>query len=165
MYPAIGSRAPSFSAPDANGQTVSLSSFRGKQIVVLYFYPKDSTSGCTKEACGFRDAHELYQQAGVQVLGVSPDSVSSHQKFAGKYELPFPLISDEDKQICEAYGVWQEKSMYGRKYMGVARTTFVIDKQGRIAHIFEKVKAAGHDQEVLEWIRGNSTKLEVGGEK
>ncbi|HOA71911.1 MAG TPA: thioredoxin-dependent thiol peroxidase [Phycisphaerae bacterium] len=155
MYPAIGSRAPSFSAPDANGQRISLSSFRGKKIVVLYFYPKDNTSGCTKEACGFRDAHELYQQAGIQVLGVSPDSVASHQKFASKYALPFPLISDEDKQICEAYGVWQEKSMYGRKYMGVARTTFVIDKQGRIAHIFEKVKTTGHDQEVLEWIRAN----------
>ena len=155
MYPAIGSRAPSFSAPDANGQRISLSSFRGKKIVVLYFYPKDNTSGCTKEACGFRDAHELYQQAGIQVLGVSPDSVASHQKFASEYALPFPLISDEDKQICEAYGVWQEKSMYGRKYMGVARTTFVIDKQGRIAHIFEKVKTTGHDQEVLEWIRAN----------
>ncbi|HOJ73300.1 MAG TPA: thioredoxin-dependent thiol peroxidase [Phycisphaerae bacterium] len=155
MYPAIGSRAPSFSAPDANGQRISLSSFRGKKIVVLYFYPKDNTSGCTKEACGFRDAHELYQQAGIQVLGVSPDSVASHQKFASKYALPFPLIGDEDKQICEAYGVWQEKSMYGRKYMGVARTTFVIDKQGRIAHIFEKVKTTGHDQEVLEWIRAN----------
>jgi len=155
MYPAVGSRAPSFSAHDAEGNTVSLSSFRGKKPVVLFFYPKDNTSGCTKEACGFRDARADFDQAGVQVLGVSPDSVASHQKFAGKYDLTFPLVSDESKQICEAYGVWQEKSMYGRKYMGVARTTFIIDKQGRIAHVFEKVKPAGHEQEVLAWIREN----------
>lgn len=155
MYPSIGDRAPSFSAPDATGNTISLSSFRGKKVVILYFYPKDNTSGCTKEACGFRDSFDKLKAAGVEVIGVSPDSVASHQKFAAKYELPFTLISDTDKQICEEYGVWQEKSMYGRKYMGVARTTFVIDKKGKIAHVFEKVKAAGHEQEVLDWIRAN----------
>lgn len=155
MYPEIGSRAPSFSASDAAGNSVSLSSFRGKKIVVLFFYPKDNTSGCTKEACGFRDSYGALEKAEVEVLGVSPDSRASHEKFAARHELPFPLVCDEDKQICEAYGVWQEKSMYGRKYMGVARTTFVIDKQGRIAHVFEKVKPVGHDQEVLDWIRTN----------
>lgn len=155
MYPSIGDRAPSFSAPDATGNTISLSSFRGKKVVILYFYPKDNTSGCTKEACGFRDSFDKLKAAGVEVIGVSPDSAASHQKFAAKYELPFTLISDTDKQICEAYGVWQEKSMYGRKYMGVARTTFVIDKKGKIAHVFEKVKTAGHEQEVLDWIRAN----------
>jgi peroxiredoxin Q/BCP len=155
MNPAIGSRAPSFSAPDGNGTTISLSGFRGKSTVVLYFYPKDNTSGCTREACGFRDSGEEFKTAGIQVIGVSPDSAASHRRFADKYELPFPLVADEDRQICESYGVWQEKSMYGRKYMGVARTTFVIDRQGKIAHVFEKVKTAGHDQEVLQWIREN----------
>lgn len=154
-YPAVGSRAPAFSAPDANGQTVKLSHFKGKQPVVLYFYPKDSTSGCTKQACGFRDAHEKLRRAGAAVIGVSPDSVASHRKFADRYELPFLLLADEDKEICRAYGVWQEKSMYGRRYMGVARTTFIIDTQGKVAHVFEKVKPAGHDEEVLAWIREN----------
>lgn len=155
MYPSIGDRAPSFSAPDAAGNTISLSSFQGKKVVVLYFYPKDNTSGCTKEACGFRDSFEKLKAAGVELIGVSPDSIGSHQKFAAKFELPFTLISDTDKQICEEYGVWQEKSMYGRKYMGVARTTFVIDKKGKIAHVFEKVKVAGHEQEVIDWIKAN----------
>jgi peroxiredoxin Q/BCP len=154
MYPAIGSRAPSFSAPDAQGTPISLSAFQGK-IVVLYFYPKDNTSGCTKEACGFRDSFDAFKKAGVEVVGISPDSIASHQKFIARHDLPFRLVSDEEKQICEAYGVWQEKSMYGKKYMGVARTTFVIDKQGRLAAVFEKVKPVGHDQEVLDWIRTN----------
>lgn len=157
-YPAVGGPAPAFSAPDGEGNTISLTDFAGKKIVVLYFYPKDNTSGCTKEACGFRDNHEALKKAGVALLGVSPDSPASHQKFAAKFELPFPLLADEDKQICKDYGVWQQKSMYGRKYMGVARTTFVIDKQGRIAHVFEKVKPVGHDQEVLDWIRANLKK-------
>lgn len=150
-YPAVGSAAPAFTAPANGGQTVSLAGFKGK-IVVLYFYPKDNTSGCTKEACSFRDSHHALRRAGVVVLGVSPDSAKSHDGFAEKYDLPFTLIADEDKAICQAYGVWQEKSMYGRKYMGVARTTFVIDRKGNIAHVFEKVKTGGHDQEVLEWI-------------
>jgi thioredoxin-dependent peroxiredoxin len=155
MHPEVGTPAPSFVAPDANGNDVSLTQFRGKHIVVLYFYPKDNTSGCTKEACGFRDNHEQFAKLGVQVMGVSPDSSALHAKFSTKNALPFILVADEDRQICEAYGVWQEKSMYGKKYMGVARTTFVIDKKGRIAHVFEKVKAAGHDEEVLAWIREN----------
>jgi peroxiredoxin Q/BCP len=155
MHPEVGKPAPSFVAPDANGNNVSLSQFRGKYTVVLYFYPKDNTSGCTKEACGFRDNYEEFKKAGVQVIGVSPDSAASHQKFAGKHTLPFVLVADEDRQICEAYGVWQEKSMYGKKYMGVARTTFIIDKKGKVAHVFEKVKPAGHDAEVLDWIRTN----------
>jgi thioredoxin-dependent peroxiredoxin len=153
-YPAVGSNAPAFEAAAAGGKTLKLSDFSGK-IVVLYFYPKDDTSGCTKEACGFRDAWQKLRAAGVEVLGVSPDSVKSHDGFAGKYNLPFTLLSDEDKAICRAYGVWQEKSMYGRKYFGVARTTFVIDGKGRIAHVFEKVKPAGHEQEVLDWIKKN----------
>jgi len=126
MYPPVGSHAPLFSAPDADGQTVSLGDLCRKHAVVLYFYPKDNTSGCTKEACAFRDSYEAFKRAGVALVGVSPDSSASHRKFADKHQLPFPLVSDADKQICEAYGVWQEKSMYGRKYMGVARTTFVI---------------------------------------
>jgi peroxiredoxin Q/BCP len=153
-YPAVGSKAPSFAAPASNGQVVKLSDFKGK-IVVLYFYPKDDTSGCTKEACGFRDSHKKLTAAGVVVLGVSPDSIKSHEKFIGKYDLPFLLLADEDHTLCEAYGAWQQKSMYGRKYMGVARTTFIIDAQGKIAHVFEKVTAAGHEEEVLAWIKQN----------
>jgi peroxiredoxin Q/BCP len=146
--------APNFRAPTSGGKTVKLSDLKG-QVVVLYFYPKDNTSGCTKEACGFRDAWAQFRKAGIEVLGVSPDSVKSHDNFAGKFNLPFTLVADEDKSICQAYGVWQEKSMYGRKYFGVARTTFVIDKTGKIAHIFEKVKTTGHEQEVLDWIQAN----------
>ncbi len=153
-FPRIGSKAPAFSAPASGGHQVRLSDFKGK-IVVLYFYPKDDTSGCTREACAFRDSHAALTKAGIVVVGVSPDSVNSHDKFAARYELPFTLLTDEDHAICEAYGVWQEKSMYGRKYMGVARTTFVIDADGKIAHVFEKVKPDGHDVEVLEWVRQN----------
>lgn len=153
-YPKPGSPAPDFTAPASGGQTVRLTDLKGS-IVVLYFYPKDNTSGCTKEACGFRDSYSKLRQAGVEVIGVSPDSVKSHDKFAGKYDLPFTLVADEDKSICQAYGVWQEKSMYGRKYFGVARTTFVIDPAGKIAHVFEKVKTGGHEEEVLAWIREN----------
>jgi len=153
-YPAVGNTAPGFTAAASGGKTVKLSGLKG-QVVVLYFYPKDNTSGCTKEACGFRDAWQKLTAAGIEVLGVSPDSVKSHDAFAGKYGLPFTLVADEDKSICEAYGVWQEKSMYGRKYMGVARTTIVIDKQGKIAHVFEKVRPDGHEEEVMAWIRRN----------
>ena len=151
MTVTVGKAVPDFSAV-ATGGEFRLRDYRGK-TVVLYFYPKDNTSGCTKEACGFRDAWDKLRAAGIEVLGVSPDSVKSHDSFAGKYGLPFTLIADEDKSICQAHGVWQEKSMYGRKYMGVARTTFVIDKKGKIAHVFEKVKPAGHEEEVLEWVR------------
>jgi peroxiredoxin Q/BCP len=154
-YPQVGSKAPDFSAPASSGKKIKLSDFRGKKPVVLYFYPKDDTPGCTKEACGFRDHFDALTEAGVEVLGVSPDSTESHEKFITKYELPFTLVSDEDRKICQGYGVWQEKNMYGKKSMGVARTTFVIDRDGKIAHVFEKVKADGHDREVLDWIEAN----------
>jgi len=132
---------------------VSLKDFKGK-TVVLYFYPKDDTSGCTTEACGFRDSWRAVEAAGAVVLGVSPDGPASHQKFRKKYELPFPLLADEDHAVAEAYGAWGEKSMYGRKYFGVLRTTYVIDPAGRIARVFEKVKPRGHAAEVLAAIGG-----------
>ncbi len=148
-----GSTAPDFNAQASNGKNISLKDFRGKKNVVLYFYPKDDTPGCTVEACGFRDGIKSLESADTVVLGVSPDSVKSHLKFIEKFNLPFLLLADEDKKICEAYGVWVEKSMYGRKYMGVGRTTFVINKEGKIAKIFEKVKPEGHEKEVLECLK------------
>jgi peroxiredoxin Q/BCP len=148
--PQKGSLAPDLKAQASDGRTVQLKDFRGK-TVVLYFYPKDNTSGCTKQACGFRDSHEKLLKAGMVVLGVSPDSIASHEKFIARYDLPFLLLSDPDHRICEAYGVWQQKSMYGRKYMGVARTTFLIGPDGRIQHVFEKVKPGGHDEDVLAY--------------
>src|SRR3989338_742153 len=147
--PEIGKQAPDFSLPASNGKTIALKDFRGKKNVVLYFYPKDDTQGCTIEACGFRDKIKPIEAEDSVVFGVSPDGVSSHEKFIKKFNLPFILLSDEQKQMCQDYGVWVEKSMYGRKYMGVARTTFVIDKNGRIAKVFEKVKPEGHEEEVL----------------
>ncbi len=122
---------------------LALADLRGR-VVVLYFYPKDDTTGCTAEACEFRDTFPHFDGSGATVLGVSPDSVASHVKFKAKYALPFTLLADPDHAVAEAYGVWQEKSMYGRRYMGVARTTFVIDRDGRIARVFERVKPAGH---------------------
>lgn len=151
-YPKTGTKAPDFSALASDGRRLRLADFKG-QTLVLYFYPKDNTSGCTTQACGFRDAWFKLQAAGVTVVGVSPDSAGSHAKFIGKFNLPFLLLVDEDHKLCEAYGVWQEKSMYGRKYMGVARTTFVIDKAGKLVHVFEKVKPQGHEEEVLAWIK------------
>ena len=144
----VGSKAPDFSLPDGNGGTVSLKQLKGK-TVILYFYPKDNTSGCTKEACDFRDSIPVISKKGGVVVGVSTDSVISHKKFADKFGLPFPLASDEKKELVKKYGVWKEKSMYGRKYMGVERTTFVIDGRGIITHIFPKVKVAGHVDELL----------------
>jgi thioredoxin-dependent peroxiredoxin len=145
----IGEKAPAFTALDDRGEQVSLSDFKGR-VVVLFFYPKDDTSGCTTEACSFRDHLPRFEGLDAVVLGVSPDSVKSHQKFKEKFNLPYPLIADEDKKIVNAYGVWGEKSMYGKKYMGVARTTFVIDRDGKIARVFEKVKPADHAVEVAE---------------
>lgn len=142
-----GKKAPAFKVPDQNGKTVSLSQFKGKKVV-LYFYPKDMTSGCTQESCDFRDAFPQFGSLNAEVIGVSPDSPASHQKFIAKYNLPFTLLSDESKTMLEAYGVWKEKSMYGRKYMGVERTTVIIDEQGKIKKIFNKVKVAGHIAEV-----------------
>jgi thioredoxin-dependent peroxiredoxin len=145
----VGDKAPAFSLPSGDGTTVSLKDFKGKKIVV-YFYPKDNTSGCTKEACSFQENLSALKKKGAVLLGVSADGVGSHAKFASKYDLSFPLLSDEKKDVLKAYGVWKEKSMYGRKYMGIERTTIVIDEGGRIAHVFPKVKVEGHTQEVLD---------------
>ncbi len=142
-----GDKAPDFSSTNQDGEKVSLSDFKGKRVV-LYFYPKDDTPGCTKEACSFRDADAIYREKGITVLGVSTDSEKAHQKFISKYQLPFDLLADTEKSIVEAYGVWGEKSMYGRKYMGTFRKTFLID-DGKIVKIFEKVDVAKHADEVL----------------
>ena len=144
-----GTTAPAFKTTDANGETVSLKGLRG-QKVVLYFYPKDDTPGCTKEACSFRDAFAQYKKRGITVLGVSPDSEASHKKFETKYKLPFTLLADKDHAIADAYGVWGEKKFMGRKYMGVLRTTFLIDEKGKIKKVFEKVKPEDHASEVLQ---------------
>ncbi|MDP9132590.1 MAG: thioredoxin-dependent thiol peroxidase [Nitrospirota bacterium] len=144
----VGSKAPDFSLPDQDGGTVSLKSLRGKQLV-LYFYPKDDTSGCTKQACDFRDSLAPIKKAGAVVLGVSMDGTASHQKFIAKYGLPFALLSDEEAATCKAYGTYKEKSMYGRKYWGIERSTFVIDAAGRVKALFRKVKVPGHVDEVL----------------
>jgi peroxiredoxin Q/BCP len=144
----VGAKAPAFSAPDQSGKVVSLTDFKGKKVV-LYFYPKDDTPGCTTEACSFRDEHSAFLKKGAVVLGVSPDSAKSHTKFIEKFSLPFPLLADEDKAIANAYGVWVEKSMYGKKYMGVERSTFVIGPDGKLLAIYRKVKPAEHTAEVL----------------
>ncbi len=147
-----GDRAPEISAPDQSGAVVSLEDFRGKPVV-LYFYPRDDTPGCTKEACGFRDSYEEFKKAGAVVLGVSTDGVRSHQKFVEKFNLPFRLLSDGDKKIVEAYGVWGEKSFMGRKYLGTHRVTFLIGRDGRLAKIWPGVKPAEHAAEVLAEIK------------
>ncbi|MCC2546533.1 thioredoxin-dependent thiol peroxidase [Hymenobacter sp. BT175] len=148
MLPEPGTPAPDFEAVDQNGTLIRLQDFRGRKVA-LYFYPKDDTSGCTAQACDLRDHRTELAEAGVQVLGVSIDSQKSHQKFAQKYELNFPLLVDEDKKIVEAYGVWQEKSMYGRKYMGTMRYTFLIDEQGRIERVITKVDTKNHAAQLL----------------
>ena len=144
-----GTTAPAFRTKNADGEDVSLKDFRG-QKVVLYFYPKDDTPGCTKEACSFRDDFAKFKKRGIAVLGVSPDSEASHKKFVAKYKLPFTLLTDTDRSISEAYNVWGEKKFMGRTYMGVHRTTFLIDEKGKIKKIFEKVKPEAHASEVLE---------------
>lgn len=146
-----GDKAPDFTAKDQNGKSVSLSDYAGKDVI-LYFYPKDDTPGCTAEACNFRDNYQALQQQGYVVIGVSTDDEKSHQKFSAKYDLPFTLISDDEKKIVEAYGVWVEKNMYGKKYMGTARKTFVIAKDGSIRKIISKVDTANSSQQVLELI-------------
>lgn len=148
-----GEQAPDFTLPADDGSSLTLSALRG-QPVVLYFYPKDDTSGCTIESCEFRDLVPRFTQVRARVLGISPDPVKSHAKFRDKYQLNFPLLADVEHAVAERYGVWQEKSMYGRKYWGNMRTTFVIDAEGRIAHVFEKVKPAGHAAEVAEVVAG-----------
>jgi peroxiredoxin Q/BCP len=149
MAVSIGKKAPEFSLPGSKGKNVSLSDFKGK-TVVLYFYPKDDTPGCTKEACDFRDSAKKFTSKKAVVLGVSPDSLRSHDKFIDKFELPFELLSDADHEVAEKYGAWVEKSMYGKKYMGIERSTFVIDPEGKLKAIFRKVKVDGHVGEVLE---------------
>ena len=143
-----GDAAPDFTARDAEGNEVKLSDLRG-QKVVLYFYPKDDTPGCTKEACSFRDAHDVYGEKGIKVLGVSLDDEASHRKFASKYELPFTLLADTDHSISDAYGVYGEKNYMGKTYMGVSRKTFLIDEQGRVKKVFDKVNVEQHADEVL----------------
>jgi|ERR1041385_3169999 peroxiredoxin Q/BCP len=145
----VGNKAPDFTLLSTDGKEISLKDYRGKKVV-LYFYPKDDTPGCTKEACSFRDNIARVRKKGAEVLGISADSVKSHKKFAEKFDLPFPLLSDETKEVIKVYGVWQEKSFMGKKYMGIVRTTVIIDEKGNIAHIFTKVKVDGHTDEVLE---------------
>lgn len=144
-----GEKAPDFILKHKDGEIMNLSDFRGSRVV-LYFYPKDDTPGCTKEACSFRDADEVYKEKNIKVLGVSPDDENSHRKFTTKYDLPFQLLSDSDHKIAGAYGAYGEKSMYGKKYMGVLRKTFLIDETGRIVKIFDKVNVSEHADEVLK---------------
>lgn len=145
---AVGKKAPAFTLPSSSGATVSLKDLKGK-TVVLYFYPKDNTPGCTQEACDFRDNFARIQAAGALVFGVSADSIASHRKFQQKLELPFELLSDESHTMLEAYGAWKEKSMYGRTFMGIERSTVVIDANGVVKHMFPKVKVKGHVDEIL----------------
>jgi len=144
-----GDKAPDFKGVDQNEKEVSLSDFKGKKVI-LYFYPKDNTPGCTAEACNLRDNYNLWLEKGYAVIGVSPDPVKSHKRFAEKYNLPFPLISDTDKKILKDYGVWGLKKNYGREYEGVFRTTFIIDENGNIEHLFKKVKTKEHTAQILE---------------
>ena len=144
-----GRKAPLFTLPDDNGEKVALKDLKGKKVI-LYFYPKDMTPGCTTEACDFRDVRAKLSRKNTVVLGVSRDPVEKHQKFRDKYQLNFPLLSDENGKVCEKYGVWQEKQLYGKKFMGIVRTTYLIDENGKIEHVFEKVRVKGHSAKVLE---------------
>ncbi|MDR0268588.1 thioredoxin-dependent thiol peroxidase [Paenibacillus sp.] len=144
----IGQMVPDFTLPAASGEQITLSSFRGRKVI-LYFYPKDMTPGCTQEACSFRDSNHILEEKGAVVIGISPDSVKSHSKFAGKYELPFLLLSDENHHVSELYGVWQLKKMYGREFMGIVRSTFLIDEEGKLIKEWKKVKVAGHTEDIL----------------
>lgn len=148
MVLTVGSTAPDFKLRDENGTEQSLSEYLGKAIV-LYFYPKDDTPGCTTEACGFRDDYSAYKDVDIEILGVSPDTVESHRKFKDKHNLPFSLLADVDHKVCEAYGVWGKKKMFGKEFDGVLRTTFIIDGNGVIQRVFEKVKPAEHSAEIL----------------
>lgn len=149
-----GTKAPSFTLPDSTGEKVALSDFEGKRVV-LYFYPKDDTPGCTVEACGFRDMKAEFEKRGAVILGISPDDSFSHTAFAEKYKLPFTLLADVGAKVAAKYGVWVEKENYGKKYMGIARTTFVIGKDGKLEKIFGHVKPEGHNGEVLSWLDQN----------
>jgi peroxiredoxin Q/BCP len=145
----IGNQAPAFSVLNQNSETITLDQFKGKKVV-LYFYPKDDTPGCTAEACDLRDNHQRFLDAGYVILGVSPDEPKKHQKFITKFELPFDLLADTEQTVANAYGVWVEKSMYGRKYMGMARTTFIIDENGVLVEIIEKVNTKAHTAQILK---------------
>jgi peroxiredoxin Q/BCP len=149
MSLAVGDKAPDFTLPADGGGTISLKGLKGKKVV-LYFYPKDDTPGCTKEACAFRDSLPDFSKVKAVIVGISKDSVASHDKFKTKFKLPFPLASDEDGKVCEAYGAWVEKSMYGKKYMGIERATFLIDEKGIIRNIWRKVKVEDHAPDVLK---------------
>ncbi|SFI57516.1 thioredoxin-dependent thiol peroxidase [Thermoflavimicrobium dichotomicum] len=151
-----GQPAIDFTLPASNGENVSLSDFRGKHVV-LYFYPKDMTPGCTTEACDFRDYYGEFTGLNAVILGVSRDPIASHEKFINKYELPFLLLSDENGHVCEQYGVWKEKKMYGKKFMGIERSTFIIDQEGIVRKIYRKVKVKDHVKEALEFIREQLT--------
>jgi peroxiredoxin Q/BCP len=155
MIPTPGQSAPRFKLPSSMGETIDIGALIGKQPIVLYFYPHADTPGCTKQACGFRDALPEYHKAKVAILGISPDPIKAVSAFAKKFKLNFPLLADEDHAVAEKYGVWQRKQMFAVKYWGVVRTTFIIGKDGKIAHVFERVRPAGHEKRVLEWISQN----------
>lgn len=152
LLPVIGKPAPDFTLPSTSGEPVSLKQFKGKKTVILYFYPKDETPGCTKEACEFRDHHAEIERHDAVVLGISMDSIESHQKFRDKHKLPFTLLADEDGAVSKLYGVYKQKNVYGKKSLGIERTTFVIDKTGRIATSYPKVKVEGHLDDILSFI-------------
>ena len=151
----VGSTAPDFTLPRDGGDTVTLSAFQPRKVV-LFFYPRDDTSGCTKEALGFTEAKDAFAAAGATVMGVSKDSVKKHDKFRDKYDLGVPLLSDEESDVCETFGTWVEKNMYGKKYMGIERTTFLIDGNGTVQRVWRKVKVPGHVEEVLEAVKALS---------
>ncbi len=155
VLPVIGRPAPDFTLPSTTGEPISLKQFKGKKTVVLYFYPKDETPGCTREACAFRDHAEEFEQAKVVVLGVSTDPMETHLRFQAKQKLPFPLLSDEDAAVSKLYGVYKQKNLYGKKHLGIERTTFVIDRTGRVAQIWPKVKVDGHIEDVLDFVAGD----------
>ena len=152
LLPVIGKPSPDITLPSTTGEPISLKQFKGKKTVVLYFYPKDETPGCTKEACGFRDLREDFEKVGAVILGVSNDPIESHLKFKEKHKLPFDLLADEDAAVSKAFGVYKQKNLYGKKYLGIERTTFIIDRTGRVAQIYPKVKVEGHVQEVLGFL-------------
>ena len=150
----VGKKAPDFELPASNGETVKLSDYRGKNVVV-YFYPKDMTPGCTTEACDFRDHHKSFEELDAVILGISPDPVNRHEKFIEKYDLPFLLLADEAHKVAEDYGVWVLKKNFGKEYMGIERSTFVVDKEGNIAKEWRKVRVKGHVEEALQFIKEN----------
>lgn len=153
LLPVIGKPAPDFTLPSTTGESISLKQFKNKKTVVLYFYPKDETPGCTKEACAFRDINADLEKSNVVVLGVSTDSLESHRQFQEKHKLPFPLLVDEDAAVSKLYGVYKQRNLYGKKYLGIERTTFIIDRTGRIAQIYPRVKVDGHAEDVFEFVR------------